>query len=59
MLRVRLLTVGLIIIVFGAIGAMNPEIGWVKTALGDYQRSSLIRLHVIANSDSREDQLLN
>ncbi|HYH01564.1 MAG TPA: stage II sporulation protein R [Bacillota bacterium] len=57
MLRCRLITVGVIIVLFLAVGTVSTRFGTVKTQTCEaFNRSNLIRLHVIANSDSEEDQ---
>lgn len=53
----RLVTIGLIIIVFSVMGIISSRIAWMQAPLHEaYNRSNLIRLHVIANSDSPQDQ---
>ncbi len=55
--KYRLLTSGLIIIVFMILGGLGSGTAWMEAPLlQTYNRASLIRLHVIANSNSPSDQ---
>jgi stage II sporulation protein R len=59
-LRVRLITVGVLVIIFLAIGSVASLLTG-KGGFGicnAYNRKNLIRLHIIANSDSAVDQAL-
>lgn len=57
MFRIRLITAGLIIVLFLMIACLSSGIAWMKTPVTEaYNRASLIRLHVVANSDSILDQ---
>jgi len=58
LLRYRIITSGVIILLFAAVGSLNPGIAWMNSRYGQMNQSSLIRLHVIANSDSAVDQSL-
>ncbi|TCL66579.1 stage II sporulation protein R [Hydrogenispora ethanolica] len=59
MIRQRVITVLVILIVFAGIGFMGSGIAWMRdTALDSYNQSNLIRLRVIANSDSPVDQTI-
>ena len=55
--RYRLVTAGLILLMFITIGWLGSGIGFMEAPLQEvYNKSNLIRLHIIANSDSAEDQ---
>lgn len=55
--RYRLLTSGLIIGLFILVGSLGTGLAGMETPLLEsYNRSNLIRLHIIANSDSPADQ---
>jgi stage II sporulation protein R len=57
--RYRFLTAGLIILVFLMVGVIGAALAQKKTAFIEaYNRANLIRLHIMANSDSKTDQLL-
>lgn len=60
MFRHRLLTVSIIILIIIVIGLAGTGIGWMETttALEAYNQNNLIRLHVIANSNSVADQVV-
>jgi stage II sporulation protein R len=59
MLRYRLITVGIIIFLFILIGAATAGFGGKKARVWEaYNKNNLIRLHVIANSNSPDDQSL-
>ncbi len=59
MFRYRLLTTGLIIIVFLVIGYLGASLSGIKTPfVKAYHRQNLVRLHVIARSNSPADQAL-
>lgn len=59
MVRYRLITVALIILIFGGVGALLSRLGLIKIPICEaFNRSNLIRLRVIANSDSPEDQAI-
>lgn len=59
MLRYRLITVGVIIFLFILIGAATAGFGDKKARVWEaYNKNNLIRLHVIANSNSPDDQSL-
>lgn len=59
MFRYRLITVGLIILIFLVIGFLGSGVAWMQTSLMEaYTNSNLIRLHVIGNSNSVRDQTL-
>ena len=59
MIRQRLFTSMLIIAVFVIIGILGSSIAWMSGLPQDtFKRSNLIRLRVIANSDSPTDQQL-
>jgi stage II sporulation protein R len=58
-LRLRLITVGVIIIIFFGVGLLLNRLGRFNTGICTaYNRANLIRLHVVANSDSAADQTL-
>jgi stage II sporulation protein R len=57
--RYRFLTAGLIILVFLMVGIIGATMAQKKTAFIEaYNRANLIRLHIMANSDSKTDQAL-
>ncbi len=57
MFRYRLLTVSIIIVIIFGVGFIGSGIVWTKTPVIEaYNQNNLIRLHVIANSDSKQDQ---
>jgi stage II sporulation protein R len=59
LLRYRLITAGLIIFIFVLIGAATAGFGGKEARVSvAYNKNNLIRLHVIANSDSPDDQSL-
>lgn len=59
MLRYRLLTIMVLIAVFLGVGSASSGFAWMKpSALEAYNQKNLIRLHVIANSDTLVDQQL-
>ena len=58
-LKYRLLTSGLIILFFTVIGGLSSVMArFAEPIIEAYNRSNLIRLHVIANSDSPQDQAI-
>jgi stage II sporulation protein R len=58
-LRYRLITVGVIISIFILIGAATAGFGGKQVRFCEaYNKNNLIRLHVIANSNSPDDQSL-
>ncbi len=57
MLRRRVWTCLIIIALFGIIGALGSGIAWMRdVTLDSFNQSNLIRLRVVANSDSPFDQ---
>jgi stage II sporulation protein R len=57
--RYRLLTSGLIIILAMVVGGLGSAMARMEVSIREaYNRSNLIRLHVIANSDSSRDQIV-
>lgn len=57
MFRYRLITVGVIIGLLLGAGTLSTGFAWMKSPITEaYNRNNLIRLHVIANSDSVVDQ---
>jgi stage II sporulation protein R len=57
--RYRLITVGIIILIFLAVGLLGSGLAWMQAPLVQaYNRTNLIRLHVIGNSNSVEDQAI-
>jgi stage II sporulation protein R len=59
LLRYRILTSGLIIIVSIIVGGLGSVMAKLESSIVDaYNRSNLIRLHVVANSDSPQDQAI-
>jgi stage II sporulation protein R len=58
-LRIRLISIGLMIMVFIIVGVVSSLLGWRDfNSCNAYNRGNLIRLHVIANSDAPIDQAL-
>ncbi len=58
-LKYRLLTSGLIIILFTVVGGLSSAMARLTDPIVEaYNRSNLIRLHVIANSNSPQDQAI-
>lgn len=58
MFRYRMITVSLIVAVFLGIGSIRACFAWKPTVTEAYNPENLIRLHVLANSDSLIDQSL-
>ncbi len=59
MFRYRLITVGIIIVIFLMVGSLGSGVARMRaTTTQAYDRTNLIRLHVIGNSDSVHDQTL-
>ncbi|MCL6589882.1 MAG: stage II sporulation protein R [Firmicutes bacterium] len=59
MYRYRFLTAGLIVLVFLMVGVIGAALAQKKSAFIEaYNRANLIRLHIMANSDSKIDQEL-
>jgi stage II sporulation protein R len=57
--RYRLLTVSIIIAIILIVGFVGSGIVWMQTPVIEaYNQNNLIRLHVIANSNSDQDQAL-
>ncbi|HBE79062.1 MAG TPA: stage II sporulation protein R [Firmicutes bacterium] len=57
--KYRVLTSGLILLFFMTIGALGSGMAWMENSIMEaYNRSNLIRLHVVANSDSVHDQTI-
>ena len=57
MFRYRLVTVSLIILIFLGIGFLGAGVVWMQTPVAQaYNQTNLIRLHIIANSNSKFDQ---
>ena len=57
MFRYRLVTAGFIILVVFLIGSLSSGVAWTQTpVLEAYNLKNLIRLHIVANSDSLPDQ---
>lgn len=57
MFRYRLLTVSIIIGTILVVGFIGSGVGWMQTPVAEaYNQNNLIRLHVIANSNSEMDQ---
>lgn len=57
MFRYRLLTISLIILIFLGVGFLGSGVVLMQTpVIQAYRQTNLIRLHVIANSDSKLDQ---
>ncbi|HEX3044768.1 MAG TPA: stage II sporulation protein R [Bacillota bacterium] len=55
--RYRFITAGFIILVFLMVGVIGAALAQKKTAFVEaYNRANLIRLHIVANSDSKADQ---
>lgn len=59
MLRYRLLTITVLIAVFLGLGSVSSGFAWMKpSTMEAYNQKNLIRLHVMANSDTLVDQNL-
>jgi stage II sporulation protein R len=57
--RYRFITAGFIVLVFLMVGVIGAALAQKKTAFIEaYNRANLIRLHIMANSDSKTDQTL-